>query len=130
MFLIMGSGNFGPAVAGPTPTPLLRMQKRIPIPVSVWLLWCVPIVCTLPGVQVTQGVGQSHVHHEALLIIIILNVVLLSFDDDILYKDDFIQSFYSHFHHQHQKSGHLMPLSLKLYFSTMALFFLTKVTSF
>ena len=30
------------------------------------------------------------------LIIIILNVVLLSFDDDILYKDDFTRSFYSH----------------------------------
>ena len=28
-------------------------------------------------------------HHEAPLIIIILNVVLLPFDDDILYKDDF-----------------------------------------
>ena len=47
-----------------------------------------------------QGVEQGHVHHEALLIIIILNVVLLSFDDDILYKDDFTRSFYSHFHYQ------------------------------
>ena len=46
------------------------------------------------------GVGQGHVHHEAPLIIIILNVVLLPFGDDILYKDDFTRSFYSHFHHQ------------------------------
>ena len=47
-----------------------------------------------------RGVGQGHVHHEAPLIIIILNVVLLPFGDDILYKDDFTRSFYSHFHHQ------------------------------
>ena len=46
------------------------------------------------------GVGQGHVHHEAPLIIIILNVVLLPYDDDVLYKDDFTLSFYSHFHHQ------------------------------
>ena len=48
----------------------------------------------------TQGVGQGHLHHEAPLIIIILNVVLLPFDDDILYKDYFARSFCSHFHHQ------------------------------
>ena len=77
-----------------------------------------------------RGVGQGHVHHEAPLIIIILNVVLLPFGGDILYKDDFTRSFYNHFHHQQQKNGHPMPLSLKLYFSTMALLFLTKVTSF
>ena len=29
-------------------------------------------------------------HHEAPLIIIILNVVLLPYDDDVLYKDDLI----------------------------------------
>ena len=46
------------------------------------------------------GVGQGHVHHKAPLIIIILNVVLLPYDDDVLYKDDFTLSFYSHFHHQ------------------------------
>ena len=47
-----------------------------------------------------MGVGQGYVHHEAPLIIIILNVVLLPFDNDILYMDDFTRSFYSHFHHQ------------------------------
>ena len=46
------------------------------------------------------GVGQGHMHHEVPLIIIILNVVLLPFDGDILYKDNFTRSFYSHFHHQ------------------------------
>ena len=46
------------------------------------------------------GVGQGHVHHEVPLIIIILNVVLLPYDDDVLYKDDFTLSFHSHFHHQ------------------------------
>ena len=50
--------------------------------------------------QAGGGVGQGHMHHEAPLIIIILNVVLLPFGDDILYKDDFKRSFYSHFHHQ------------------------------
>ena len=50
--------------------------------------------------RVVAGVGQDHVHHKAPLIIIILNVVLLPFDDDILYKDDFTRSFYSHFHHK------------------------------
>ena len=33
-------------------------------------------------------------HHEEPLIIIILNVVLLPFDDDILYMEDFTRSFY------------------------------------
>ena len=37
----------------------------------------------------TQEVGQGHMHHEVPLIIIILNVVLLPFDDDMLYTDDF-----------------------------------------
>ena len=46
------------------------------------------------------GVGQGYMHHEAPLIIIILNVVLLPFDDDILYTDDLIRLFCSHFHHQ------------------------------
>ena len=31
-----------------------------------------------------RGLGQGHMHHEALLIIIILNVVLQPFDDDII----------------------------------------------
>ena len=35
-----------------------------------------------------QGVGQGYLHHEAPVIIIILNVVLLPFDDDILYIDN------------------------------------------
>ena len=47
-----------------------------------------------------QGVGHdalmtcnADVYHEVPLIIIILKVVLLPFDDDILYTDDCIQSF-------------------------------------
>ena len=47
-----------------------------------------------------QGVGQGYVHHEVPLIIIILNVVLIPFDDDILYTDNLTRLFYSHFHHQ------------------------------
>ena len=54
----------------------------------------------MPCIVECQGVGQGHVHHEALLIIIILNVVLLPFDDDILYKDNFTRLFYSNFQHQ------------------------------
>ena len=35
-----------------------------------------------------QGVGQGYLHCEVPVIIIILNVVLLPFDDDILYIDN------------------------------------------
>ena len=48
---------------------------------------------------ILAGVGQGYMHHEVPLIIIILNVVLLPFDDDTLYMNDFTWLFYSHFHH-------------------------------
>ena len=55
-----------------------------------------------------QGVGQGHMYHKALLITIILNVVLLPFDNDILYMDDCIQLLYSHFHYRQGNGGYPM----------------------
>ena len=52
------------------------------------------------GLKFVLGLGQGYMHHEVPLIIIILNIVLLPFNDDILYTDDFTRLFYSHFHHQ------------------------------
>lgn len=46
-----------------------------------------------------QWVGQGQVYHKVPLIIIVLNILLLPFDNDILYIDNCMRSFYSHFHH-------------------------------
>ena len=60
-----------------------------------------------------EWVGQGQVYHKVPLIIIVLNILLLPFDNDIFYIDNCIQTFYSHFHHQQESSGHPMPLQSK-----------------
>ena len=62
-------------------------------------------------------------YHEPPLIII-LNRVVVPFNN-ILHVDSYMQSLYSQFHHQQESSGHPMLLSLKIYFSTRWMLFLT-----
>ena len=70
-----------------------------------------------------HGVVPGHIHHEVPLIFIILNVAsFITFYNNILCMamGDCIYGY----------GGHLMHVLLQVYFSTMVLLFLTKVTLF